>query len=50
MIDDRVGSIEQGKDADLGLWTGDPIDPRSACELTVINGKIVYDASERREF
>ncbi len=50
MIEDRVGSIERGKDADLGFWTGDPIDPRSACELTVINGRIVYDASERREF
>jgi imidazolonepropionase-like amidohydrolase len=50
MLEDRVGSIEPGKDADLGLWTGDPIDPRSACELTVINGRIVYDASLRREF
>jgi imidazolonepropionase-like amidohydrolase len=50
MIEDRVGSIEPGKDADLGLWTGDPIDPRSACELTVINGQIVYDADQRREF
>ncbi|MBM4091921.1 MAG: amidohydrolase family protein [Planctomycetes bacterium] len=50
MIEHRVGSIENGKDADLGLWTGDPIDPRSACELTVINGRIVYDAQEKREF
>ncbi len=50
MLEDRLGSIERGKDADLGLWTGDPIDPRSACELTVINGRIVYDANERREF
>ncbi|OHB67234.1 MAG: hypothetical protein A2V70_00575 [Planctomycetes bacterium RBG_13_63_9] len=50
MLEDRVGSIEEGKDADLGLWTGDPIDPRSACELTVINGRVVYDAEVRREF
>ena len=50
MIEDRVGSIEPGKDADLGLWTGDPIDPRSACELTIVNGRIVYDAAKRREF
>lgn len=50
ILQDRVGSIEVGKDADLGLWTGDPIDPRSACELTVINGRIVYDAEVRREF
>ncbi len=50
MVDDRVGSIEVGKDADFGLWTGDPIDPRSSCELTVVGGKIVYDASVRRRF
>jgi imidazolonepropionase-like amidohydrolase len=43
MIDDRVGSIEPGKDADFGVWTGDPIDPRSACRITVINGNIVHD-------
>jgi imidazolonepropionase-like amidohydrolase len=43
MIDDRVGSIQPGKDADFGIWTGDPIDPRSSCRITVINGKIVHD-------
>ena len=50
MLEDRVGSIEPGKDADVGLWTGDPLDPRNACEMTVINGRIVYDADVRREF
>lgn len=40
----RTGSIERGKDADFGVWTGSPVDPRSACLLTVINGKIAYDA------
>lgn len=43
MIDDRVGTIEAGKDADFGIWTGDPIDPRSSCRVTVINGNIVHD-------
>jgi imidazolonepropionase-like amidohydrolase len=50
MLEDRLGSIAVGLDADLGLWTGDPIDPRSACELTVIDGRIVYDAEVQREF
>ncbi len=50
LIDDRVGSIEVGKDADFGLWTGDPIDPRSSCELTVIRGEVVYDAKVKRRF
>ena len=50
LIDDRVGSIEVGKDADFGLWTGDPIDPRSSCEMTFVSGKIVYDAEVKRRF
>lgn len=45
---DRVGSVEKDKDADLGLWTGSPIDPRNKCELTIVSGKIAYDANERR--
>ncbi len=49
-IFDRTGSIEPGKDADLGIWTGDPLDPRSSCELTFVNGKIVYDAKVKRRF
>jgi imidazolonepropionase-like amidohydrolase len=50
MIEDRVGSIAPGMDADIGLWTGDPVDPRSSCEMTMIDGQIVYDAREGRRF
>jgi imidazolonepropionase-like amidohydrolase len=41
-IEHRVGSLEVGKDADLGIWNGDPIDPRSHVELMVVNGTICY--------
>jgi imidazolonepropionase-like amidohydrolase len=44
-IDDRVGSIEKGKDADLVVWTGNPLDVRSHVILTMINGKIFYEVS-----
>lgn len=48
---DRLGSIEAGKDADFGIWTGDPIDPRSACLMLIVNGKIAYDGTNvRRRF
>ncbi len=40
---DRVGSVEPGKQADLSVWTGDPLDPRSACLLTIVRGRIEYD-------
>ncbi len=43
---DRVGSIEAGKDADFGIWTGNPLDPRSACLKTIVDGKVVYDAAK----
>ncbi len=42
-IDDRVGSLEPGKDADVVLWSGDPLDPRSRVELVLIDGRIQYD-------
>ncbi len=40
-IDDRVGSIEKGKDADLIVFSGDPLDIRSKVEEVYINGKQV---------
>jgi len=43
---DRLGSVEVGKQADLSIWTGDPIDPRSACLMTIVNGKIEYDGTQ----
>ncbi len=38
-IDDRVGSIEVGKDADLVLWSGRPLSTTSRCEQTWIDGR-----------
>lgn len=44
MADDQIGSIEVGKDADLGIWTGNPLDPMSWIQMTIIDGEVVYDA------
>ena len=41
-IDHRVGSLERGKDADLGIWSGDPVDPRSHVHVMVVSGQICY--------
>lgn len=46
-IEKRVGSIEEGKDADIVLWTGSPFDVRNHVILTIVNGRTVYDT--RRE-
>lgn len=50
LIDEQVGSIEVGKAADFGLWTGDPLDPRHACTMTLVGGEVVYDARQDRRF
>jgi imidazolonepropionase-like amidohydrolase len=42
-IDDRVGSLEPGKDADIVVWNGPPLDPRARVETVIIDGKIEYD-------
>lgn len=49
-VDTLVGSLEVGKAADFGVWTGDPIDPRSACVMTFVAGDRVYDAKKKRRF
>lgn len=41
-VEDRVGSLESGKDGDVVIWSGDPFDLRSAVETTIINGEVVY--------
>jgi imidazolonepropionase-like amidohydrolase len=45
-VEDRLGSLEPGKDADVVVWTGDPIDPRSRVKRAYVNGKLVYDETK----
>ena len=42
-IDDRVGSIKVGKDADLVLWTDHPLSIYSKAEKTIIEGAVYFD-------
>jgi len=42
-VGDRIGSIEEGKDADLVLWDRDPFDAHSEVIWTMIDGKVVYE-------
>jgi imidazolonepropionase-like amidohydrolase len=41
-VGDRVGSITQGKDADLVLWSGDPLDVMQRALVVWIGGTAVY--------
>ncbi|MBB6053453.1 amidohydrolase family protein [Armatimonas rosea] len=42
-IDKLTGSLEIGKDADLVLWSGDPLSPLSMPEKTFVDGKLLFD-------
>ncbi len=42
-IDDHVGSIKVGKDADLVLWSNHPLSVNTKAEKTIIEGKIYFD-------
>jgi imidazolonepropionase-like amidohydrolase len=41
-IDERVGSLEPGKDADIVIFSGYPFDYKTKVDVTIINGKAVY--------
>ena len=42
-IEDRVGSLEVGKDADVVIWTADPLSSIGGeAEVTIIDGQVVY--------
>lgn len=41
-INDRVGSLEVGKDADIAIFDGHPFDVTSKSEVVLINGEVVY--------
>ena len=42
-IDDRVGTIQVGKDGDVALFDGDPFEYTTHCVGVVINGQVVND-------
>ena len=42
-IDKRVGSLEPGKDADLVVWSGDPLSTRTVAEKTFVDGTLYFD-------
>ena len=41
-IENRVGSLEVGKDADVVIFSGYPFDYKTKVDMTIINGKAVY--------
>ena len=49
-IEDRVGSLEVGKMADVVIWSGDPFSVYSTVEKVFIDGHIKYENETVEEF
>jgi len=45
-VDDRVGSIEVGKDADIVIWSGNPFEFMTLADNVFIDGNLVYKREE----
>ncbi len=55
-VDEWVGSLEKGKRADIAVFSKSPLDATTLCELTLIDGRVVFDraaadaARDRKEY
>ena len=45
-IDNHVGSVETGKDADLVIYNHDPLSVYAVVQKTIIDGKVYFDRNE----
>jgi imidazolonepropionase-like amidohydrolase len=41
-LEKRIGSIEEGKDADLAVFNGHPLDSYARCEMTLVDGEVYF--------
>ncbi|MDN5587994.1 MAG: amidohydrolase family protein, partial [Brevibacterium sp.] len=42
-LDDRLGCLAPGRDADLVLWSGDPLDLNSRADQVFVSGRKVFE-------
>ncbi|HBA96519.1 MAG TPA: amidohydrolase [Lachnospiraceae bacterium] len=45
-VADRTGSLEAGKDADIAIFTGNPMEVFTKTLYTIVNGEIVYSMED----
>jgi imidazolonepropionase-like amidohydrolase len=45
-VGEHVGRIDKGMDADLVLWSGDPLDLKSRVDAVFVDGQRVYEAKK----
>ncbi|OFZ36079.1 MAG: hypothetical protein A3D92_12365 [Bacteroidetes bacterium RIFCSPHIGHO2_02_FULL_44_7] len=42
-LDDRMGSLRDGKDADIVIWSDNPLSILAKPECTIVDGVVMYD-------
>ena len=45
-LDDRMGSIRVGKDADLVLWSDNPLSINAIVQMTLVDGRILFSLEQ----
>src|SRR5207253_2619122 len=46
-LEKRIGSLEVGKDADLAVFNGHPLNSYARVEMTLVEGEVYFQRSER---
>jgi imidazolonepropionase-like amidohydrolase len=49
-LDERIGNIDEGKDADLLILNGPPLDYRSYVQTALVGGKVYYERDTDRVY
>lgn len=48
-VDHRVGTLQAGKDADIAIFSGNPLETATCTLYTLVNGQVVYDRARDGE-
>src|SRR5262249_26333757 len=46
-LEAKLGTIEVGKDADLAIFNGHPLNSYARCEMTLIEGEVFFQRSDK---
>jgi len=48
-IDKSTGTLEAGKDADIAVFNRHPLDPYTVCQMTIVDGQVLFDRAKYLE-
>ncbi|MBN9117593.1 MAG: amidohydrolase family protein [Planctomycetes bacterium] len=46
-LDGRLGTVEVGKDADLAIFNGHPLNSYARCEMTLVEGEVFFQRADK---